>query len=298
MSRDLARIGSMLVVIAGASIVAVAQQQPTFRAAAQSVSIYATVTDPTGRLVPDLTRDDFTVLDNDQPQNVTVFDNGIQPITVAVMRDMSGSMLPARPLTDAAMKQFVDSLLPDDRACYGVFAGSVAVNRRLTGNHSQLLQAIGSPVPGFRDGTALWDAVSMGMQLLREESGRRVVLAMTDGGDNRSETDVEKLESAFVNAEMMLYVVGLSTKPGVVDAPRDLRRAASVAAQTGGGSFFMRPSDDLPAAFRQISEELHHQYLLGFTPAAFDGKTHKLEVRMKDPNLKARARKSYLAVAK
>ena len=235
------------------------------------------------------------MLDNDQPQELSVFDNGLQPITVAVMRDMSGSMLPARAFTDAAMKQFVESLLPDDRACYGVFAGSVAVNRRLTSNHGQLLQAIGSPVPGFRDGTALWDAVSMGMQLLREESGRRVVLAMTDGGDNRSETDVTTLETSFVNAEMMLYVVGLSTRPGNPDPPRDLKRAASVAAQTGGGTFFMRSNDDLTAAFQQISDELHHQYLLGFTPKSFDGKIHKLEVRMKDPDLKARARKSYLA---
>ncbi|HUL72862.1 MAG TPA: VWA domain-containing protein [Vicinamibacterales bacterium] len=273
----------------------VAQQQPTFRVTNQTVSIYATVTDPEGRLVPDLMRDDFEVFDNDRPQDLAVFENGIQPITAAVMRDMSGSMLPARDLTDAAVRKFVASLIDGDRACYGVFGGSVLVSRKLTGDHNQLLQAISMPLPALRDGTALWDAVSVGMQLLYHEPGRRVVLAMTDGGDNRSEIDLQKLEDVIIRDEFMLYMVGLTTRTGMQDPPRDLKRAASVASGTGGGYFYVRPGDDLDAAFHRISEELHHQYLLGFTPAALDGKVHKLDVRMKRGDLKARARKSYVA---
>ena len=295
MARSRLRLPLVAAIVAGVAASAGAQQEPTFRVTAQSVSIYATVTDPDGRLVPDLSRDDFEVLDNDQAQELTVFENGVQPITVAVMRDMSGSMLPAKTLTDAAMKQFVASLLPGDRACYGVFGGSVLVNRRLTGDHNQLLQAISLPVPSFRDGTVLWDAVSIGVQLVHDQTGRRVVLAMTDGGDNRSETDVAKLEVSMVKDEMMLYVVGLTTRPGADDPPRDLKRAAGVATVTGGGYFYMRPTDDLASAFQRISDELHHQYLLGFSPKTLDGKTHKLDVRMKRADLKARARKSYVA---
>jgi len=272
-----------------------AQHQPTFRAAAQTVSIYATVTDPEGRLVPDLTQDDFEVFDDSRPQPITVFENGVQPITVAIMRDMSGSMIPARNLTDAAMKQFIASLIEGDRACYGVFAGSVAMNRKLMGDHEQLLQAIAMPVPAFRDGTALWDAVSIAMQPLYHQPGRRVILAMTDGGDNRSDTDLAKLEAVIVRDEFMLYVVGLTTKPGAREPPKDLRRAASVASNTGGGYFYVRPADDLVAAFQRISDELHHQYLLGFSPATLDGRTHKIDVRMRRADLKARARKSYVA---
>jgi VWFA-related protein len=211
------------------------------------------------------------------------------------MRDMSGSMIPARNLTDAAMKQFIASLIEGDRACYGVFAGSVAMNRKLMGDHNQLLQAIAMPVPAFRDGTALWDAVSIAMQPLYHQPGRRVILTMTDGGDNRSDTDLAKLEAVIVRDEFMLYVVGLTTKPGAREPPKDLRRAASVASNTGGGYFYMRPADDLVAAFQRISDELHHQYLLGFSPATLDGRTHKIDVRMKRADLKARARKSYVA---
>jgi VWFA-related protein len=272
-----------------------AQQEPTFRATTQTVSIYATVTDPQGHLIPNLSRDDFEVFDNDRPQPLTVFENGIQPITVALMRDMSGSMLPERDLTDAAVKQFIASLQTDDRACYGVFGGSVLVNRRLTSDHNQLMAALSTPVPAFRGGTALWDAVSVGMQLLGGQSGRRVVVAMTDGGENRSVTDVTTLEATIVRDEVMFYMLGLTTRPGTQDAPRDLKRAAAVASNTGGGYFYVRPGDDLTAAFQRVSDELHHQYLLGFAPATMDGHVHKLEVRMKRGDLKARSRKSYVA---
>jgi len=289
-------LAAVSIVLGG--VMLAAQQEPTFRAATQTVSIYATVTDPEGRLVPDLTRDDFEVLDNDRPQPLTVFENGNQPITVALMRDMSGSMLPARDLTDAAVKQFIASLRTDDRACYGVFGGSVLVNRRLTSDHSQLLAALSTPVPAFREGTALWDAVSVGMQLVGGQPGRRVVVAMTDGGENRSTTDVATLEATIVRDEIMFYMLGLTTRPGTQDPPRDLKRAAAVASNTGGGYFYVRPGDDLTAAFQRVSDELHHQYLLGFAPVTMDGRVHKLDVRMKRGDLKARSRKSYLAADK
>jgi VWFA-related protein len=281
--------------LAASAIVFAQPQDPTFRATTQTVSIYATVTDADGRLVPDLSREDFTVLDNDQPQTIAVFDNGVQPITAAIMRDMSGSMLPARDLTDAAVRKFIASLTEADRACYGVFGGSVLVSRKLTGDHDELLQALAMPLPALRDGTALWDAVSVGMQLLYHQPGRRVVLALTDGGDNRSEIDVNKLEDVIVRDEFMLYMVGMTTRSGLQDPPRDLRRAAGVGSTTGGGYFYVRPSDDLDAVFHRISDELHHQYLLGFTPAKLDGKIHKLDLKVNRAELTARSRKSYVA---
>ena len=68
-----------------------------------------------------------------------------------------------------------------------------------------------------------------------------------------------------------------------------------IAAETGGGYFELTSADDLSATFARVAEELHHQYVLGFTPIVLDGKTHKLEVRVKGGNI-ARARKSYLAL--
>lgn len=68
-----------------------------------------------------------------------------------------------------------------------------------------------------------------------------------------------------------------------------------LASETGGGYFELTTTDDLGATFKRVVEELHHQYLLGFTPTVLDGKTHRLEVRVKDPAFAVRARRTYLA---
>jgi hypothetical protein len=68
-----------------------------------------------------------------------------------------------------------------------------------------------------------------------------------------------------------------------------------IAWQTGGGYFELTGIEDLGATFKRVADELHHQFVLGFSPPALDGKMHKIEVRLKDASLLARARKSYLA---
>ena len=68
-----------------------------------------------------------------------------------------------------------------------------------------------------------------------------------------------------------------------------------IAAETGGGYFELTSTNNLSATFTRVVDELHHQYVLAFSPAKFDGKAHKLELRIKDPTLTARARKTYVA---
>ena len=65
----------------------------------------------------------------------------------------------------------------------------------------------------------------------------------------------------------------------------------------GGGYFELRGTDNLAATFARIADELHHQYLLAYTVPAFDGRTHQVEVRVKQKNMSVRARKSYIAAA-
>ena len=69
----------------------------------------------------------------------------------------------------------------------------------------------------------------------------------------------------------------------------------SLTGDTGGGYINMNASDDVAATFRQVAEELRHQYLIGFRPAVLDGKPHRLEVRIRSKGFTVRARKSYLA---
>src|SRR5262245_39711678 len=113
-----AAVSAALIVSLSALVLA---QQPTFRAGTQVVSLFATVTDAQKRLVPDLVQTDFEVLDNDKPQPLVFFQNEIQPISVVVMLDTSGSMTMTLDLLRAAAEQFVLRLLPADEARVGAF---------------------------------------------------------------------------------------------------------------------------------------------------------------------------------
>lgn len=266
----------------------------TFRTGVQTVAIHTTVVDREGRLVTDLTRDDFEIRDNGRPVDISLFSNEPQPITVAVMLDMSGSMLTRYLYVRKAADHFIDALLPHDRARIGTFGDEIFVSPLLTGDKATLKRVVAEEVwPG--GGTPLWTAVDAAMTSIASEPGRRVVLTLTDGADtgalpgwpkNASAGDVRKRAT---DTPFMMYSIGMEG-PGLVGDMTDL------AEETGGGHFVLKLDADLPATFARVAEELRRQYLLGFTPPALDGKRHRLEVRVTRQGLRARARRNYLAV--
>jgi len=105
--------------------VATPAQQPTFKAGTSIVPVLTTVLDGQGRLVPDLEREEFTILDNGKPQEVVFFQNDIQPFTVVVMMDFSFSMNAHLKLLKAAAEQFVLRMLPDDKGQVGAFSDKI-----------------------------------------------------------------------------------------------------------------------------------------------------------------------------
>src|SRR5688500_17575572 len=119
-----------------------AQQTPTFRTGTQIVSLFATVTDAENRLVPDLAEGDFEVLDNDKPQPLVVFRNEVQPISVVVMLDTSGSMTGSIELLKAASEQYIIRLLPDDKAVVGAFNDKIEIGAQCSNNRDGLIAEI------------------------------------------------------------------------------------------------------------------------------------------------------------
>src|SRR5262245_23478275 len=114
--------------------------QTTFKAGTRTVAVYATVTDGTGRLVPDLSRDDFIVEDEGRRQTLTVFDNQLQPITIVVLLDRSGSMEGNFDLVREAAEVFVAQLLPRDKAKIGSFSNRIQVDpSEFTSNRDDLV---------------------------------------------------------------------------------------------------------------------------------------------------------------
>jgi len=283
-----------LVFIAGLSVVGLAGQQPTFRSASTTVGIYATVVDRTGRLVPDLAEEHFEVYDNGKLQPLTLFKSDVQPITVVAMLDTSGSMTMNIDFLKVAAERFVLRLLPADLARIGSFSDKIRISATFTGNRDDLIRYIHNDIQ-FGNPTFLWDAIDESMSALATRSGRRVVLIFTDGEDDRSQrVDFDHVIERAQRENFMVYAIGLQSEIlGRRTRPdRNLRR---LAAETGGGYFELRQTDELNSTFTRVADELHRQYVLGFSPESLDGAVHKLEVRVKVPGMTVRARQSYVA---
>lgn len=266
----------------------------TFRSTSQTVAIYATVTDSTGRLVPDLQERHFEVFDNLKAQPLTLFKSDIQPIKVVVMLDTSGSMTLNLDLLKIAAEQFVLRLLPDDRAKVGSFSDKIIVSPEFTGDRDELVRILHNDIQ-FGNPTFLWDAIDRSMDELKDQTGRRVVLIFTDGEDDTSrKVGFNQVLTRAQNEDYMIYAIGLESRIlGQVTHPdRNLRRLAE---QTGGGYFELTRTADLNRTFTQVADELHRQYVLGFAAENLDNTVHKLDVRVKVPGMTVRARKSYLA---
>jgi VWFA-related protein len=342
-------------------------QSPSFRAATHSVSLYVTVFDNGGRLIPNLTKDDFEVYDDGKLQNLSLFTNDIQPFSVVMMLDRSGSMVSNFDLERDGAEVFVSNLLKDDKARIGSFSNRIEIDPdTFTSDKDTLIRILHEDLqePGI---TPLWNATSAAMNSVAHQNGRRVVLLFTDGFDNPERpgfsmtfTDVHERSRTD---EIMVYAIGLADSCGKLDPPlgdpggaRFQGRAGppvggvdravpkpggipkpgnplipgstplgpsinipldkllgkhnsdrpcsggkpdpnlkDLAADGGGGYYELRNADDLSATFARIADELHHQYLLAFNATKLDGKTHALEVRIRQPNLTIRARRSYVA---
>jgi VWFA-related protein len=258
------------------------------------------VTDSAGRLVPNLTKEDFTVLDNGVPQEIAVFDNTVRPITSVVMLDTSGSMTLNLDLMKAAAEQFIIRLLPEDKAMVGAFNNKIEfASTGFTNDRDDLSHSIREL--DYGNSTRLWDAAAMSVEQLTNIDGRRVVVLFTDGDDQGSSTGQGQVIDKARADEVMIYAIGLESVymggPGHMVRTRPSGGLRKVADETGGGYFELKKTEELGPAFTRVAQELHSQYLLGFSPKNLDGKIHKLEVRSKDPGNKARARRSYLAAA-
>ncbi len=294
-TRIFAPIAATAILIA--SLAAQETPQKTFKVSTNTVALYATVTDAEKRLVPDLVQDDFEVYDNGKLQTLTSFDNKPQPISVVVMLDTSGSMTLALDLVKAAAEQFLLRLMPDDQGMVGAFNDKIEFHPDgFTNSRDELVRSLKDLDFGYP--TRLYDAVNESMSQLKPLQGRKVVLVFTDGDDNSSKigsghvTDRGRLE------EVMVYSVGLENE--YFDGARRVRSSPDrglkrLSEETGGGFFLLKKTDELTSTFTRVAQELHSQYVLGFTPQLLDGKIHKLEVRLKKPGMTARARKSYVA---
>jgi Ca-activated chloride channel homolog len=294
MTGALAFAGSVSIVLAAQQ--PPAAQGPTFRTGTQIVSLFVTVADAARRLVPGLTQEEFEVFDNEKPQPIVFFQNEVQPITVVVMLDTSGSMTLALDLLRQGAEQFLIRLLPADKGRVGAFNDKIQFSSRFTSDRDQLVTDMKNL--DYGNGTRLWDAVGASLDELKGIEGRRVILVFTDGDDTGSKIGQGTVIERARAEEVMVYAIGLESNyfngQHMVRTRPDsgLRRIAD---ETGGGYFELKKSSELASTFTKVAQELHSQYVIGFAPMQLDNRVHKLAVKMKQPGMTARARRSYVA---
>ena len=283
-----------------ALVLAVPVAAQKIKVSTESVPVYVTVTDAEKRLVPDLVLEDFEILDNGKPQTINVFENKPTPITTVVMIDTSGSMTASLGLVKDGAEQFLLRLLPMDKAQVGEFSDKIKFHPgNFIDDRDRLVYLLKNELD-FGYPTRLYDAVDESLERLEPADGRKVVLVFTDGDDTSSKVGVGKVMDRAREKDVMIYAIGLvndyfNGQQRVRSQPdRGLKKLAE---DTGGGYFELKRTADLGQTFTRVAQELHSQYVLGFSPEALDGRVHKLEVRVKKSGMNARARKTYVAAS-
>ena len=327
MPPALVALGSLAVVaawVASSATGSAQQERAQFRGGTDIVSLYATVVDRQRRLVSDLREEHFVVTDDGRRQALAFFTNDVQPFSVVLMIDCSGTMTDHLNLPRSAAIEFVRTMRPDDRALVGSFADQIRFGPdEFTGNQGELIGVLQRDLqrPGA---SPVWTAIDRSIDRLVPLTGRRVVLVLTDGHDapnwNQPHTKLGFLKDRARTADVMIYTIGFSassesfygaargpfgfppgggsarTNPLLSKRVQPPDPALKDLAEVSGGAYFeLGEKEDLGALFRRVSEELRHQYWMGFTPSKLDGKRHEIGVKVSRPDLEVRARRHYIA---
>ena len=281
--------------------VLLAAQDQTFRMNVQLVSVLATVKNAKGGLVGSLTKDDFTILDEGEPQPIRVFDkqSGI-PLVIALLIDSSGSTAKDLKFEKESGSRFIHNIVrPQDSLCIFSFNQTVEQYGGFTSDFTQLetsLKRITS-----EGGTSLYDAIFLASEQLRQHQGRRVIVLVTDGDDTTSIANYQQALHAAQDADAAIYGVIVVPIPGSVGRNIGGEHALiTLAGDTGGRTFQPSAATALDPIFKDLAEELRTQYVLGFyaQPLA-KGKTsaargyRHVEVKTTAPGFTVQARKGY-----
>jgi len=277
-----------------------AQPDTTIKVDVKLVNVFVTVTDEHGAPVAGLIKDNFQVLEDGQPQTISVFDKeSAVPLSIVMSIDTSLSTHKDLPLELTSARRFAHAILrPVDALSLFEFSEVVSEDVHFTPNLKVIDHAIDHVHPG--SATALYDALYLGARSLNSRQGRKVIVVITDGGDTVSQVDYKEAVRAAQEAEAIVY--SIIVVPIEASAGRDTggeHALIQISEDTGGKYFYATSVPELDEAFRQISDELRTQYLLAYYPSRrlSDSSFRRIEVKVTGvaarPALSVRHRTGY-----
>ena len=254
------------------------------------IQITAVVTDGGGRFVSGLKAADFKVFDDDKPQAITNFASENIPLELVTALDVSGSMVDALPAVKRQATDFLAQLRPSDQVTVLGFNDNIFTPARRSTDQAARARAIGRLAPW--GGTALYDAIIHALDLLGRQSGRRALVVFSDGEDQSSHAPMASVLKRAEGSDATIYMIGQG-RALRVSALQDLMR--QLATGSGGRAFFSDQEAKLDTIFREIVEDLRHQYLLGYSAPdnARSGDLHRIRVEVPGRGVSVRARTSY-----
>jgi Ca-activated chloride channel family protein len=271
----------------------------TIRLDANLVLVPVTVTDSRGRVVPNLLRTDFTLLEEKRPQNILSVSRENAPVSLGIVVDLSGSMANKIRATHTAVNEFLKNLEPDDEELLVTFADRPELRLPFTSVPSELYDALAGAAP--HGSTALFDAVALAIRQMRGARNQsKVLFLVSDGGDNHSRLTEHELRRLVEEEDVQIHAIGIhDTGAGMdKDETRGPLLLEDLAQMTGGQHYMVRDAEQLPELAAKMSLALHDRYLIGYrpTPPGPSGLFQRIEVRVAQPKgnrLSVYARRGY-----
>jgi Ca-activated chloride channel family protein len=279
-------------------VVTAAAQTPSFRGRVDTVMVTVTVTDATGRLITGLTRDDFAIFEDGQPQPITQFTDHRVPVSLGVLLDASDSMR-GQPIADAraAVDRFVGELLePGDEAFVAAFNHLPRVVVPWTRPPAGLMRRL----DGFKPSgaTAIYDALVVAAPLFDQRAHSRAALVViSDGADTASDRTLQQARAELRRTAPFIYAIAIDSGEARASTRVNPDALREITGPSGGYTEVVDSADDLAPATERIANELNKQYTLGYVPSrAPDGAWREIRVRVKGRDYYTRARRGYYAV--
>jgi Ca-activated chloride channel homolog len=249
------------------------------------VLVPVTVTDDWNRIVTGLDKENFTITEGNQPQQVKHFSSEDAPLSLGVIFDMSGSMSDKIEKSREAVVEFFKTANPLDEFFMITFNDRPQMRADFTKSVEDIQGKLVYTVP--QGSTALLDAIYMGISKMKDaHNAKKALLIISDGGDNHSRYTENEIKSMVKEADVQIYSIGIFSlappTPEEVSGPALLTEISSV---TGGRMFTINNPNELADVATKIGIELRNQYVLGYRPSnkAKDGRWRKIKVKLNPP---------------
>jgi len=264
--------------------------------------VNVSVTDPLGRLVTGLERENFRVFENGTEQEIIRVSSEDVPVSIGVIFDMSGSMTDKIDKSRIAAVQFFRTANPQDEFFLVNFNDRAQLVSPFTASVEELQNRL--TYTAAHGLTALFDGVYLGLsQMKGANNPKKALLIISDGGDNHSRYSERDIRKFVQEGNVQIYAIGLFELDGgrtleELNGPALLYNLTDM---TGGRAFTVQNLNELPDIATKISMELRNQYVIGYRPAdrAHDGKWRKIKVKLHPPKglppLTVEAKSGYFA---